>query len=239
LAHELLQESVAETDDCEIVSVHALLENGHAELPALQRSLPAGKETYCSAYAASLAARLTASRRPATLVGWSMGGLIALETAIGFPELVCRLVLMSTGATFCATARSPWGVPPAKVRAMLLGLRRDREGTLRRFFTAAYGANPLAQRHCQWAADLKTEDLELGLRYLLTADLSAELPGLHTPTLIVHGRQDQILPWQASDVLQAGIPASRRLLVEGGHGLVVAAPERVLPALRFFLEEVA
>jgi pimeloyl-ACP methyl ester carboxylesterase len=72
---------------------------------------------------------------------------------------------------------------------------------------------------------------------LLTVDLHGELPRLQIPTLILHGRQDQILPWQASDVLQAGIAASRRLLVEGNHGLVVTAPGLVLPALRWFLEE--
>ena len=199
-----------------------------------------------------LAARLTACRQPAILLGWSMGGLIALETAIWFPHLVGRLVLLSAAATFCATASSPRARSRRRSARMLLGLRRDRKATLRRFFAAAYGVPPLARpappgadesfptaarEHWQRAAGLTTEELTAGLRYLLTVDLRCELPRLHLPTLILHGRQDQILPWQASDVLQAGIAASRRLFVEGNHGLAVTTPGLVLPALRRFVEE--
>jgi pimeloyl-[acyl-carrier protein] methyl ester esterase len=252
LVQGLVQEGVAGCADCETVSAHALLQDHGGPPPAACRPLPATGGAGCSAYAASLAARLSACRQPAILVGWSMGGLIALETAIWFPRLVGRLVLLSAAATFCATASCPWGAEPASVRAMLLGLRRDREATLRRFFAAAYGVLPLAgpappsegdalppvaRKHYQRAADLTTEELTAGLRYLLTIDLRGELPRLRLPTLILHGRQDQILPWQASDVFQAHIAASRRLLVEGNHGLAVTAPGLVLPALRRFVGE--
>ena len=56
-----------------------------------------------SAYAIALASQLARRRHPSVLIGWSMGGTVALETAIGFPELVRRLVLISS----CAV-RPPW-----------------------------------------------------------------------------------------------------------------------------------
>ncbi len=51
-----------------------------------------------SAYAVALASRLARQKHPTILVGWSMGGIVALETAIHFPELVRRLVLISSCA---------------------------------------------------------------------------------------------------------------------------------------------
>ena len=51
-----------------------------------------------------------ADRVPAAgdFVGWSMGGLVALETAIRFPRLVGRLAVISAAAAFCATASCRW-----------------------------------------------------------------------------------------------------------------------------------
>ena len=53
-----------------------------------------------SVYASALASELRRRRYPSILIGWSMGGIVALETAIHSPELVRRLVLISSCAKF-------------------------------------------------------------------------------------------------------------------------------------------
>ncbi len=75
-----------------------------------------------SAYAVSLASRLAGQKQPATLIGWSMGGMVALETAIHFPELVGRLVLISSCAVFRPPSTDQHDLPTLPVRAMVVGL---------------------------------------------------------------------------------------------------------------------
>ncbi len=192
-----------------------------------------------SAYAVALATRLAGRQHPSILVGWSMGGIVALETAIHFPELVRRLVLISSCAQFCAPSTDQHGVQSLPVRAMILGLHRDRDETLRRFFSLVHSASgatgPMAADLHQ-ALRLDPDHLVHGLRYIQTADLRARLSAVRVPTLIAHGRQDRVISWRASQLLRAGIDGSDLLLVdEGDHGLVATSPEILAPAILRFL----
>ncbi|HKM53067.1 MAG TPA: alpha/beta hydrolase [Isosphaeraceae bacterium] len=198
-----------------------------------------GGGSVASAYAVTLATRLARQKHPGILVGWSMGGIVALETAIHFPELVRRLVLISSCALFCPPATDQHEVRSLPVRAMILGLHRDRDETLRRFFSLVHSESGSA---AQMAEDLKQalrldpDHLVHGLRYIQTADLRSRLSAVRVPTLIAHGRKDRVISWHASQLLQAGIGGSDLLLVdEGDHGLVATSPGMLTPAIvRFF-----
>jgi len=93
------------------------------------------------ALAAELAAwsdRLATQLPPAaTLVGWSLGAMLALDLAHRYPERVARLVLIGGTARFVAddaSAPSAWpGLAPATVAAFRAGFARDPHATLKRF----------------------------------------------------------------------------------------------------------
>jgi len=192
-----------------------------------------------SAYAVALASRLARQKHPTILVGWSMGGIVALETAIHFPELVRRLVLISSCAMFYPPSTDHHEVQSLPVRAMILGLHRDREGTLRRFFSLVHSQSGSAAQlaeDLQQALQLDPDHLVHGLRYIQTVDLRSRLSVVRVPTLIAHGRKDRVISWQASQLLQAGIGGSDLLLVdEGDHGLVATSPGILAPAILRFL----
>lgn len=73
----------------------------------------------------------------ATLVGWSLGAMLALDLAHRYPERVARLVLIGGTARFVAddaSAPSAWpGLAPATVAAFRAGFARDPHATLKRF----------------------------------------------------------------------------------------------------------
>jgi pimeloyl-[acyl-carrier protein] methyl ester esterase len=192
-----------------------------------------------SAYAIALARRLDRGSCPATLVGWSMGGMVALEAAIYFPEKVRRLVLLSSCAVFTPPSSDPVEKSTRPVRAMIVGLHRDRRATLGRFFALVHsesGAAELIMEDLRQAMGLAPEVLVHGLDYLQTTDLRAGLSAVRVPTLLVHGTKDRVIAWQASQTLQAGIDGSALILVDGAdHGFVATSPELVAPAIRRFL----
>ncbi|HXP63925.1 MAG TPA: alpha/beta hydrolase [Steroidobacteraceae bacterium] len=63
---------------------------------------------------------------------------------------------------------------------------------------------------------------------MATGSLKANLRGIHVPTLIIHGRNDPLIPFRRSEQMHAGIAGSKLLLLEGmGHSF----PQRLIPQI--------
>ena len=193
-----------------------------------------------SVYARALAARLAGKPSGATLVGWSMGGMVALETAIHFPALVRQLILISTSAKFCSAPDYSHGVRPSVLRAMIQGLKRDPRETLERFFAMVYSNNGSGEQKAEdlrHSLRLDVECLVHGLQYLRSVDLRSRLSDVQSPALIVHGRQDQVISWHAGQWLHERIPGSKLLLLdEADHALPVTTPELLASSMARFLD---
>ena len=231
-AKEVVEDGVGNASSVALTSVSTLLSAAESDAGFAGDGVP-------SAYAAALASRLARQRHPSSLVGWSMGGIVALETAIHFPELVRRLVLISSGAQFYPPSSDHHAAQSLAVRAMIVGLHRDRPETLRRFFAQVHsecGSEAQMAEDLHRALRLDPDHLVHGLRYLQTVDLRSRLSAVRVPTCIAHGRKDRVISWRASELLQAGIGGSDLLLfAEGDHGLVATSPEILAPAILRFL----
>jgi pimeloyl-ACP methyl ester carboxylesterase len=136
----------------------------------------------------------------ASVVGNSFGGAIALRAAVRHPERVDRLVLMgSVGVPFGLTdgLDAVWGYTPS-VAAMrrLLGyfvwnreLATDELAELRYRASAAPGVQEAFARmfpapRQRWIDALSTPD--------------EQLRAITQPTLVIHGREDQVIPLSTS-----------------------------------------
>jgi pimeloyl-ACP methyl ester carboxylesterase len=184
----------------------------------------------------------------AHLIGNSMGGFVASEVAIQFPEIVDRLVLVSAaGISTASVARAP-----------VLALARV--GTAVTTFTAArhkqlmcrpitrHGALLLVVRHPSLIApDLAYEGLVKGtgkpgfddaLRASLKYDYRERLPDVKQPTLIVWGEQDSILPVQDAHEYERLISDSRKVVMQDtGHVPMLERPSAFNEMLMDFLAE--
>jgi pimeloyl-ACP methyl ester carboxylesterase len=168
-----------------------------------------------------------------------MGGMVALETAIYFPELVRRLVLISACAVFSPPSTDRAETPTAAVRALIRGLHRDRAETLYRFFSLVHsetGADEYVSECVREALGIDPSLLVHGLRYIQSLDLRWGLSSVRVPTLIVHGRNDRVISSDASQLLHGGLSKSELLLIEhADHGLAATTPHVLAAAiLRFF-----
>jgi pimeloyl-[acyl-carrier protein] methyl ester esterase len=178
---------------------------------------------------------------PAILMGWSLGGMLALETALSCQEKVAALVLVSSTARFCDAPGYPCGTPTARVRAMLRGIRAHPADVLSAFLRACAAPGPLdddrSRELTAQALSIGTEVLAAGLEYLLRADLRDRLAELRLPVLVLHGRRDMIIPWQASEHLGAAITGSTVMFDEDcGHNLSAERAGWIADAVRTFAE---
>ena len=177
-------------------------------------------------YARDLAALLdSAGVGRATIVGLSIGGLIAQEFYRQRPERVAALVLCDTAAKI-GTDES-WDQRIAEVERG--GIESIADFVLERWFTADFRA--AGRRACRYArhADANAEKGYLAAcGALKRADLRPYAERIQAPTLCLVGDEDGSTPVALVKETAALIPASRFEVIEGaGHLPNVEKPKIV------------
>jgi pimeloyl-[acyl-carrier protein] methyl ester esterase len=158
-------------------------------------------------------------------VGWSLGGLLALEVARLAPERVAGLGLLASSP--CFTLREDWpcamsGETFAQFEA---GLAQDHALTLRRFLALqTVGAGDAKQVRgvlnaaAVDASRVDVRALRAGLALLREVDQREVLASLTMPVAVVLGGMDRIVPPCVATVYQALNPAVRVVtLPHAGH----------------------
>jgi pimeloyl-[acyl-carrier protein] methyl ester esterase len=210
-----------------------------ADLDELRQHLAAHAPTVCHPSALELEQRLAGEREPVILLGWSMGGMLAIEHTLRHPGTVQALILLSTAARFLAAADHP-GVPRAQHRAFTAAMKRDPERTLSGFFARVALPHPpdsgKLRTRTRTALALEAGRLPDGLAYLGAVDLRDDLARLALPVLVVHGSSDEVIPCEAGAALAAKIPGAQwQAVPRGGHDLPGTHPEQIATMITGFL----
>ena len=168
----------------------------------------------------------------------SLGGMIAQELALGWPERVDRLVL---GCTHCGGehAARPDREAGTRVRAWTRTTGRERMRLLAPF-AFALGLRRGAARAPSSRRSRRTSRPREGYRGQIAAALAHDtydrLPGIEAPTLILTGDDDRVIPGESSEVLARRISGARLEVIPGsGHLFFLERPEQTLRLLREFL----
>lgn len=181
------------------------------------------------------------------LMGWSLGGLLAIQAALKYPERITGLVLVS--ATPCFIAREHWpdGVEAGLLKAMALELAADPEVVVNRFLAleihgSAHPRDELKRLKSLALAHGLPDKAALlaGLKQLAETDLSASLPEIQCPVLLLGGRRDKLVPWASLEHSHRLLPNSRLVRVPGAaHAPFLTDAAAVADAISGFLHEAA
>ena len=159
-----------------------------------------------------------AAQAPAhcAVIGWSLGGQLALRWAARHPQQVQRLILVATTPCFAHGQGWTYGLPCDWVDQFIADFQADPLATLRRFYVLqtrgeAQARQALRQLLAALATrKLATEAQSLALLYCLaTSDLRADLPSITQPTMIVQGLEDVLTIPAAADYLASHIPTAQ------------------------------
>jgi carboxylesterase len=166
--------------------------------------------------------RATVGGRPVGIVGFSMGGLLALRLARLFPERIAALTVMS----------APLRLRRWKVAAIRAVTRLPFE----------FATLPLASVPKPNGSDISIPEMRHGnpgLQAFPVATLAqlfdlmdvvrADLPSVRAPTLVVHGRHDHVVPMDDSLELTGSLGSEiiERLWLERSYHVVGLDVERV------------
>lgn len=186
-----------------------------------------------------------AVKGPAHWVGWSLGGMAALQLAADAPDMVRRLVLVDATARFVDAPDWPHGVKHEVLSRFAEGLKEDARGTLLRFVAlqtlSCEDAGRVQRRlraHLLARSALTSSALSAGLQILASADLRPLLPRVVCPTLLVVGERDTLVPPRACAATGQGMHHARIHVIRGaGHAPYLSHPEQFLRAVLEFLNE--
>jgi pimeloyl-ACP methyl ester carboxylesterase len=182
------------------------------------------------------------------VVGNSMGGFVAAEVAIQFPERVSRLVLVSAAGITSAEALQAPILTFARVATALATNSAARHRQLAARPITRHASLALVARHPRLLkADLAYEGFFKGagkpgfddaLRASLEYDFRDRLPDVKVPTLIVWGEKDSIIPVRDATEFERLIPDSRKVVMrDTGHIPMAERPQAFNDVLTEFLAE--
>jgi pimeloyl-[acyl-carrier protein] methyl ester esterase len=183
-----------------------------------------------------MAARTAAQMEAGShLVGWSLGGQVAVRLALDFPEKVSRLTLIA--ATPCFVNREDWphGIAAGVFDQFAANLAQDYAGTIRRFLSLqAQGSSDMREVLSQLRRKLLDQArpaagvLEAGLDILQNEDLRKGMRALAVPLTLIHGTGDKLAPVAAAHWLAETVPHARLHVIEGaGHAPFLSHPRQV------------
>jgi pimeloyl-ACP methyl ester carboxylesterase/DNA-binding CsgD family transcriptional regulator len=187
------------------------------------------------------AARPTA---PVTLFGISQGAATCIQYAIRHPERVARIVLYGGYARGGLRRGSPATRLAYQAMTDLARAAWGKDNpTFRQVFTSRFIPGG-SQEQLQWFNDLclKTTSDEVVANVLEArgaVDIAASLADVRTPTLVVHARDDEVVPIAEAHLLASGIPGAEFVELDSRNHILLAhepAWQRFCDAVLEFLQ---
>ena len=170
--------------------------------------------------------------QPAIVIGWSLGGLVAQQFALDFPEKVLRLGLIGSSPKFLADDNWP-GIKPEVLGLFASQLVKSHNKTIERFLAIQALGSDTAKQDIKQIRDLvlaaqepEAVALSEGLKLLETQDLRARWNSLHCPIYCLFGRLDSLVPNRAIELIAELAPELELdVIKKASHAPFISHPQ--------------
>lgn len=178
----------------------------------------------------------------ALVMGWSLGGMLAVALAARAPHKVSRIITLAANAKFVASTDYPTAMPPAVNQNFNQQFSAAPQQTLKLF------TGLLAQGDAQERTLLKSlrgiktvepnEAWKIGLALLAELDNRAAFTQLVQPGLHLFAEQDALVPVEAAEVVQAlNMRQNIAVVPHAAHALHWSQPQTVMHLINNFLQQ--
>ncbi|MBI5700247.1 alpha/beta fold hydrolase [Candidatus Saganbacteria bacterium] len=176
------------------------------------------------------------------ILGWSMGAAKAIRLYLENKDKVKALVLVSGFAKFLKSGDFPYGLPPSHMRNLERKIENDFQKGIEFFYDLLF-LNPKSEmRNSKQCLNSNIQILNKDktindLESLKKEDLRKDLSKIDIPVMIIHGRHDQIVPFESGEYLHDNIKGPKFEVFENsGHAPFLEEQEKFDTTLRSFVE---
>ena len=201
---------------------------------------PKPKGPYTIAEMAEDVAGTVRDHGPFHVVGHSLGGYLAMTLAIGHPDLVRSLLLIGTTSGGPGHTPVPAATRDAWMREAGKSPVEYARATMHLSFSPGWAdQNPdeyerWLRERLEFPTPPQTWSAQYGAGNAYLAQ-GIEVEKVEVPTLIVHGREDRILPIENGIELSGRIPKSQLIQIDGlGHLVQMERPDIFNPIATAF-----
>lgn len=164
---------------------------------------------------------------PFIAVGHSMGGAIALDYTLHYPDEILGVILVGSGG---------------RLRVLPDFLETLRKGTVpKTFFEFLYGPEASTELLEKGRGEIESTDASVYYADLCACDrfdVMEDLPRIKQPILIICGSEDLLTPVKYSHYLKEKLPRGQVEVIGGaGHMVMLEKPESVNRAIERFIEQ--
>jgi len=180
-----------------------------------------------------------------TIMGWSLGGLVAIDYLSVFPKKVQKLILVASNACFCKKEDWQTGLELSVLENFAAQLEQDYKKTVDKFMALQmFGADDHKQalRVLKSSMASPTEPsmdaLRAGLDILKNTDLTKKLREIKQSVLMITGEDDRLMPYQAANAMQAMFNNAYTEMIKGaGHAPFISHPTQFIEIIDTKLKE--
>jgi pimeloyl-ACP methyl ester esterase len=170
----------------------------------------------------------------AVVMGWSLGGMLALQLAHQVPQQLAGLVLLASNIKFVQCVDWPWALPVAELDYFRQEFRRTPSKTLRRFCSLQVQGEQDSSLLRHLSTQLDPQPSVEGLDWLQQLDLRHAWCDLSIPCLALYGTDDVLVPAEVQLQLARLQPAACMHTFRGGHAFFWRN-DQVLDQVEIFL----
>lgn len=159
------------------------------------------------------------------ICGWSLGGQIAMKLSLDMPERINKLILISTTPSFTQRKDWIWAMEAAILESFIENLNQDCISTLNRFFTLQIQGDintflllRKLRKYIPKEGSPDRDGLQIGMKILLATDLRRNIKNINHPVILLHGKNDAIVPPDAAKWLHDNLQNSNLIMFSDcGH----------------------
>ncbi len=209
---------------------------GHGQSP-----MPTGD------YTIEVLADLIAETLPqqGNVLGWSLGGMIAMQIALRHPEKIKRLILVGSVARFVCDNDWRYAISPDILHAFSESLNDDLQQTLQRFLALQIQSSDDSRSTLRKLRELMNSNdapqpaaLQGGLQILQNIDLRQQLSQLRQPTLMIFGKRDTLTRPQTAQQMLPLLPNAQLEIINGaGHAPFLSHGEQFTTLIEKFIKD--
>ncbi len=176
----------------------------------------------------------------AIIGGGSFGGLVALQFVLDYPQKVEALILSDT------TSNSGVVVPFMDMMLPVLS-GPNPVGTLRQMISKLAKVSGMAktpagammlESSLERFADIDPLSLLEVSKGMMNIDFTRRLSEIKTPTLVIGGKKDMVIPLKYTELLHRGISGSECVVIKTDHGTPFFRPDEWNRAVLNFLQRI-